>query len=196
MPHALSSGLQFVVTYWGHILGINIETDMRRLLFEHIQKLSFRFFDNHKTGHLMTRMSTDLFDIGEVAHHGPEDLLVAALTFLGAFALMLGVSWPLALVAAGWGYGAWRLSQPLPPRQPVVTVRLVQPDADQALKWQPGMAQALFDRHLALTRAEPRADITVWSETAAPFLLDDRPDLLRRTPGELGQDVRPPGKVG
>ena len=59
-----------------------------------------------------------------------------------------------------------------------MTVRLVQPDADQALKWQPGMAQILFDRHLALTAAEPRADITVWSETAAPFLLDDRPDLL------------------
>ena len=118
--------------------------------------------------------------IQTVALFGPHMLglltLVAAL--LPARRSWRAASVALALVAAGWGYGAWRLSQPLPPRQPAVTVRLVQPDADQALKWQPGMAQTLFDRHLALTRAEPRADITVWSETAAPFLLDDRPDLL------------------
>ncbi len=96
--YALSSGLQFVVTYWGHILGINIETDMRRSLFEHIQKLSFRFFDNHKTGHLMSRMSTDLFDIGEVAHHGPEDAFIAVMTLLGAFGVMLFIQWKLAVM--------------------------------------------------------------------------------------------------
>ena len=82
--YALNAGLQFVVTYWGHMLGINIETDMRRALFSHLQKLSFRFYDNNKTGHLVSRMSTDLFDIGEVAHHvvggarlGPADGAVA-----------------------------------------------------------------------------------------------------------------------
>jgi ATP-binding cassette subfamily B protein len=60
---SINAVLQFIVNYWGHMLGINIETDMRRKLFDHVQKLSFRFFDNTKTGHLMSRLSTDLFDI-------------------------------------------------------------------------------------------------------------------------------------
>jgi apolipoprotein N-acyltransferase len=96
----------------------------------------------------------------------------------------------LVLVAAGWGYGAWRLSQPLPAREPPVTVRLVQPDAEQAQKWQPGMAQAFYERHLDLTAAAPRPDIVVWSETAVPFLLESSPDLLAESaaaaaPGRL-----------
>lgn len=95
--YGVNSALQFVVTYWGHVLGINIETDMRRALFNHIQKLSFRFFDNHKTGHLMSRISTDLFDIGEMAHHGPEDVFIAAMTLFGAFGVMLYLHWQLAL---------------------------------------------------------------------------------------------------
>ena len=95
----LTSGvLQYIVNYWGHMLGINIETDMRRHLFDHIQKLSFRFFDNQKTGHLMSRMSTDLFEIGEMAHHGPEDVFIAAMTLLGAFVVMLFIQWKLALL--------------------------------------------------------------------------------------------------
>jgi ATP-binding cassette subfamily B protein len=96
--YAANAGLQFVVTYWGHMLGINIETDMRRALFEHIQKLSFRYFDNHKTGHLVSRMSTDLFDIGEVAHHGPEDAFIAIMTLFGAFGVMLFLQPTLALL--------------------------------------------------------------------------------------------------
>ena len=66
-----------VVNYWGHMLGINIETEMRRKSFDHLQKLSFRFYDNQKTGHLVARVTKDLEEIGEVAHHGPEDLFVA-----------------------------------------------------------------------------------------------------------------------
>lgn len=96
--YAINGVLQFIVNYWGHMLGINIETDMRRMLFDHIQKLSFRFFDNQKTGHLMSRMSTDLFDIGEMAHHGPEDVFIAIMTLFGAFVIMLFVHWPLALL--------------------------------------------------------------------------------------------------
>ena len=65
--YALNTGLQYVVNYWGHMLGINIETDMRTKLFDHIQKLSFRYFDNKKTGHLIARITTDLQDIGELA---------------------------------------------------------------------------------------------------------------------------------
>jgi ATP-binding cassette, subfamily B, bacterial len=96
--YSINAVLQFIVNYWGHMLGINIETDMRRRLFDHIQKLSFRFFDNTKTGHLMSRMSTDLFDIGEMAHHGPEDVFIAIMTLLGAFVIMLFVHWKLALL--------------------------------------------------------------------------------------------------
>ena len=96
--YALNTGLQYVVTYWGHMLGINIETDMRRKLFDHIQKLSFRFFDNNKTGHLIARITTDLQDIGELAHHGPEDIFIAVMTLVGAFLLMLLINWQLALL--------------------------------------------------------------------------------------------------
>ncbi|MDH7805490.1 MULTISPECIES: ABC transporter ATP-binding protein [unclassified Rhizobium] len=98
--YVLNTGLMATVTYWGHMLGINIETDMRRLAFDHLQKLSFRYFDNQKTGHLVGRLTKDLEEIGEVAHHGPEDLFIAIMTFIGAFLLMLSVNVPLALVTA------------------------------------------------------------------------------------------------
>ncbi|EHS53842.1 ABC transporter related protein [Rhizobium sp. PDO1-076] len=98
--YVINTGLMAVVTYWGHMLGINIETDMRRLAFSHIQKLSFRYFDNQKTGHLVGRLTKDLEEIGEVAHHGPEDLFIAVMTFLGAFALMLSINVQLALLTA------------------------------------------------------------------------------------------------
>ncbi len=96
--YLVNTGLQFIVNYWGHMLGINIEYDMRQQLFQHVQKLSFRFFDNHKTGHLMSRMTNDLFDIGEMAHHGPEDFFIALMTFAGAFAIMVNLNWQLALL--------------------------------------------------------------------------------------------------
>jgi len=98
--YVLNAGLSVVVTYWGHMLGINIETEMRRRAFEHLQKLSFRFYDEQKTGHLVARVTKDLEEIGEVAHHGPEDLFIAIMTFLGAFALMLMVHPQLALMTA------------------------------------------------------------------------------------------------
>ncbi|WP_421361094.1 ABC transporter ATP-binding protein [Agrobacterium rosae] len=98
--YVLNTGLMATVTYWGHMLGINIETDMRRHAFDHLQKLSFRFFDNQKTGHLVGRLTKDLEEIGEVAHHGPEDLFIAIMTFLGAFLLMMSVNVPLALITA------------------------------------------------------------------------------------------------
>ncbi|MBS9721935.1 ABC transporter ATP-binding protein [Tianweitania sp. BSSL-BM11] len=97
--YAINAGLMAVVVYWGHMLGINIETEMRRKSFDHLQKLSFRFYDNHKTGHLVGRVTKDLEEIGEVAHHGPEDLFIALMTLIGAFALMFSVNWKLALIA-------------------------------------------------------------------------------------------------
>nr|WP_252193038.1 ABC transporter ATP-binding protein [Rhizobium sp. CSW-27] len=95
-----NAGLQVIVTYWGHMLGLKIETEMRRKAFDHLQKLSFGFFDNQKTGHLVARLTKDLEEIGEVAHHGPEDLFIAIMTLIGALALMLWVHVPLALLTA------------------------------------------------------------------------------------------------
>ncbi|KWV56983.1 multidrug ABC transporter ATP-binding protein [Rhizobium altiplani] len=98
--YVINTGLMAVVTYWGHMLGINIETDMRRAAFNHIQKLSFSYFDNQKTGHIVGRLTKDLEEIGEVAHHGPEDLFIALMTFAGALLLMFSVNWQLALITA------------------------------------------------------------------------------------------------
>ncbi|MDE1158197.1 MAG: ABC transporter ATP-binding protein [Neorhizobium sp.] len=98
--YAINTGLMAVVTYWGHMLGINIETDMRRAAFNHLQKLSFRYYDNQKTGHLVGRLTKDLEEIGEVAHHGPEDLFIALMTFIGALILMFSVNWQLAVITA------------------------------------------------------------------------------------------------
>lgn len=96
--YVANAGLMVVVTYWGHLLGINIETEMRARAFDHLQKLSFRFFDGQKTGHLVARVTKDLEEIGEVAHHGPEDVFIAVMTLLGAFVLMFLVHPPLALM--------------------------------------------------------------------------------------------------
>ncbi|EXL01661.1 multidrug ABC transporter ATP-binding protein [Brucella anthropi] len=98
--YLVNAGLQVIVTYWGHMLGLKIETEMRRKAFDHLQKLSFGFFDNQKTGHLVARLTKDLEEIGEVAHHGPEDLFIAVMTLIGAFVLMLWVHVPLALITA------------------------------------------------------------------------------------------------
>jgi ATP-binding cassette subfamily B protein len=98
--YLINAGLQVIVTYWGHMLGLKIETEMRRKAFDHLQKLSFGFFDNQKTGHLVARLTKDLEEIGEIAHHGPEDLFIALMTLIGAFMLMMWVHVPLALLTA------------------------------------------------------------------------------------------------
>ncbi len=92
------SGLKFIVTYWGHKLGTNIERDIRNELYQHIQKLSFGFFDNQKTGKIIGRLTNDLMDIGEVAHHGPEEVFVAVMTVIGALVIMLTIDVKLALI--------------------------------------------------------------------------------------------------
>ncbi|MEK4423904.1 ABC transporter ATP-binding protein [Solibacillus sp. FSL K6-1523] len=98
ITYIISTGLNFVVNYLGHKLGTNIETDMRQQLFNHVQRQPFTFFDNMKTGHLMSRITNDLFDIGEFAHHGPEDLFIAVMTFIGAFTIMFNINPTLALI--------------------------------------------------------------------------------------------------
>lgn len=94
---------------------------------------------------------------------------------LGRFGRAGSVGLAAALVAAGWGWGAWRLAQPLPPRDEPVLVRIVQPNAEQRLKWRPEMQTLFFERQLAATRADPRPDIVIWPETAVPFVLDYAP---------------------
>ncbi|WP_028537698.1 ABC transporter ATP-binding protein [Paenibacillus sp. J14] len=96
--YLLNTALNYIVTYWGHMLGVNIETTMRKKMFDHLQKLSFRFYDNHKTGQLMSRISNDLDNIGELAHHGPEDVFIAGMTLIGSFLLMLSINWKLAVL--------------------------------------------------------------------------------------------------
>lgn len=96
--YALRSAFYYIVTYWGHTLGVRMEADIRSDLFSHLQKLPFRFYDQNRTGQLMSRVTNDLFDITEMAHHGPEDLFIALLTLIGAFMVMLQIQWRLAIV--------------------------------------------------------------------------------------------------
>ena len=98
VAYVLKGCMYFVVTYWGHMMGVRIEADIREDLFAHLQELSFSFFDQNRTGQLMSRVTTDLFEISELAHHGPEDLFISCVTLLGAFCVMLTIRWELALV--------------------------------------------------------------------------------------------------
>ena len=97
---ALRAVLMYIVAYWGHTFGILVETDIRRDLFGHMQELSFDYYDQNRTGQLMSRLTADLFDITELAHHGPEDLFIAAVTILGSLVVMFSIQWRLALVIA------------------------------------------------------------------------------------------------
>ncbi|MFL2134513.1 ABC transporter ATP-binding protein [Desemzia sp. FAM 24101] len=95
--YVITTLLQYVVTYYGHKLGTNIETDMRRDLYSHLQRQSFRYFDNRETGQLITRLTSDLFEIAEVAHHGPEDIFITIFTLSGAFYMMMQIHTDLAI---------------------------------------------------------------------------------------------------
>ena len=96
--YLLRAGMYYIVTYLGHMMGVLIEAAIRRDLFGHMQNLSFSFYDKHRTGQLMSRATTDLFEITELAHHGPEDLFISVITLGGAFCLMLTIQWKLALI--------------------------------------------------------------------------------------------------
>lgn len=89
----------YFITYYGHLMGTYIEHDMRNEIFQHYQKLSFTFYDNQKVGHLLSRITSDLFDISELLHHGPEDLIISTIKLAGAFVILLGVNWKLAVIA-------------------------------------------------------------------------------------------------
>ncbi len=95
--YLLRSLFYFVVSYWGHMLGVRIEADIRSDLFSHMQDLPFSFYDKNRTGQLMSRVTGDLFEITELAHHGPEDVFISSVTLIGALCVMLTIRWELAL---------------------------------------------------------------------------------------------------
>ena len=98
--YALRAFLQFIVAYFGHTFGIRVEADIRADLFKHMQELSFDFYDRNRTGQMMSRLTTDLFELTELAHHGPEDLLTSCITIIGALIVLFKIQWKLALVVA------------------------------------------------------------------------------------------------
>ena len=98
--YVLRSFLNYIVAYYGHTFGIRVEADIRRDLFAHMQEMSFDFYDSNRTGQLMSRLTSDLFELTELAHHGPEDLLTSILTIIGALAVMASIRWQLAVVVA------------------------------------------------------------------------------------------------
>ena len=96
---ALECYCNFFIAYYGHMMGARMEYNMRNEIFEHYQKLSFSFYDNQKVGQLMSRVTNDLFDISELFHHGPEDIVISIIKLLGSFFILLSVNCHLALVA-------------------------------------------------------------------------------------------------
>jgi len=100
LSYVLRSFLNYIVAYYGHTFGIRVEADIRKDLFAHMQELSFDFYDANRTGKLMARLTSDLFELTELAHHGPEDLITSILTIIGALIVMIKIQWRLAVVVA------------------------------------------------------------------------------------------------
>ena len=98
--YVIRAALQYIITFWGHTFGVLVEADIRRDLFSHFEALSFDFYDRNRTGQLMSRLTTDLFDVTELAHHGPEDVFISGVTIIGALIVMFRIQWRLALVVA------------------------------------------------------------------------------------------------
>ena len=96
--YIIQTVMQYIMQYQGHVVGVRMQADMRRDVFEHLQKLPFSYFDEHKTGVIMSRIVNDLMDISEFAHHGPEDLFISIVTVLGAFIILCTVNVPLTLI--------------------------------------------------------------------------------------------------
>ena len=94
----LKAIMHYIITYWGHMFGVRVEADLRDELFAHMQSLDFNFFNKNRTGQLLSRMTGDLFEVTEMAHHGPEDLFIASITIVGAVIIMFTIQWKLALV--------------------------------------------------------------------------------------------------
>lgn len=102
---ALECFCNFYIAYYGHIMGAKIEHDMRNEIFEHYQKLSFTFFDNQKVGQLLSRITSDLFDISELLHHGPEDVTISLIKFIGSFLILVNINGTLTVITFAFNPG-------------------------------------------------------------------------------------------
>jgi ATP-binding cassette subfamily B protein len=100
--YLVEAGSLYFVSSWGHILGARIETDMRHDLFEHMEKLSFSFFDKTSTGKMVSRLISDLGDITELAHHGPENLFISAFKIVGSFIILSRIHFPMSMILLGF----------------------------------------------------------------------------------------------
>ncbi len=96
--YIVRAGMNYYINYYGHVMGVNMQAKMRSDLFAHLEKLPYSFYDNNETGQLMTRMTNDLFDVSELAHHGPENLFITSFVTIGSFAYLCTISWKLALI--------------------------------------------------------------------------------------------------
>ena len=96
--YAVRYGCQYFITSWGHIMGARMESDMRQDLFNHYQRLSFTYYDRNNTGEMMSKLVSDLFDISELAHHGPENIVISTLKIIGAFAILIFMNVPMTLL--------------------------------------------------------------------------------------------------
>ena len=96
--YAVRMGLRYFVDYYGHIIGVKMQSSMRKDLFRHLQKLPFKFYDNNETGKIMTRITSDLFEVCELAHHGPENLLISSVMIILSFSYLLSIDWILTLI--------------------------------------------------------------------------------------------------
>ena len=89
---------QYYITTWGHVMGARMESDMRQDLFDHYQRLSFSYYDRNNTGVMMAKLISDLFDISELAHHGPENLIISTLKIVGAFTILMFINFKMTLI--------------------------------------------------------------------------------------------------
>lgn len=96
--YLLRAGMKYYINYYGHVMGVKMQAAMRTDLFKHLEKLPYSFYDNTETGQLMTRMTYDLFDVSELAHHGPENLFITTFVTMGSFVYLCTISWKLALI--------------------------------------------------------------------------------------------------
>ena len=96
--YALKLVLNYFIQYWGHVVGVRMQADMRKKIFKHLQKLPFNYFDNNKTGVIMSRIMNDLMEISELAHHGPEDLFISLIMLIGSFIVLCTINIPLTLI--------------------------------------------------------------------------------------------------
>lgn len=100
IAYTLRAFFNYIISYYGHVFGVRVEADIRSDLFQHMQELSYGYFDKNRTGQLMSRLTADLFDITELAHHGPEDVFISTMTIIGSLVILFFIQWKLALVIA------------------------------------------------------------------------------------------------